>query len=214
MNNISTNILTLCFVFGISSSVLAEKIDGATIARQGNGKGAVACIACHGQQGEGNASAGYPYLAGLPAGYLSSQLHAFSHDKRQNAVMKPIASKLTDDEITAVANYYASLKSPQITKTAVASSSGYPDGERLATRGKWSAGMPACFQCHGEQGRGIAPHFPPIAGQPFAYIKNQLLDWQSGKRQNDPIGLMQAVAKSLDQQEIEEVAHYLSAQNK
>ena len=213
MNNIGANSLILCFILCASSPVLANNANGESIAKQGNGKGAVACIACHGQHGEGNASAGYPYLAGLPADYLQSQLHAFSNGKRNNAVMKPIAGKLSDDEISAVANYYASLSLPEKTRSAADSASSSSRGVSLATKGKWGSGVPACFQCHGEQGQGIAPHFPPIAGQSYTYIKNQLQDWQSGKRQNDPLGLMQAVAKALDPQEIEQVAHYLSTQH-
>ena len=213
MNNIGENILILCLVLCVSSPVLAANISGESIAKQGNGKGAVACIACHGQHGEGNASAGYPYLAGLPADYLQSQLHAFSNGDRNNAVMKPIAGKLSDDEIAAVANYYASLSPPEMSGSAADNTSSHSRGASLTTSGKWESGVPACFQCHGEQGQGIAPHFPPIAGQSYTYIKNQLQDWQSGKRQNDPLGLMQAVAKALDPQDIEAVAHYLSAQH-
>lgn len=211
MHKLGSKIFVYCFALCISTPILAAKTDGARIAKQGNGKGALACIACHGQKGEGNPAAGFPYLAGLPAVYIKNQLHALQKGSRNNAVMKAIASNLSDAEITAVADFYASLKPPKVAKNTDGVTADNSIGAGLAISGKWSAGTPACFKCHGENGTGIAPHFPPIAGQPFTYIKNQLQDWQNGKRRNDPQGLMQAVANSLNQQEIESVAHFLSA---
>jgi len=185
---------------------------GKTIARQGNGKGAVACISCHGDQGQGNASAGYPYLAGQPVDYLVKQLQDFASQRRKNPIMQPFASALSENEIKAVAGYYAQLPLPK----TVASKNSNPqlaEGERLATKGKWSVGVPACFQCHGDQGQGVAPNCPAISGQPASYIKKQLEHWRKGKRSNDPVGLMQAVVADLEETEITAVSGYLAAQS-
>jgi cytochrome c553 len=194
------------------ATAYAASPDGKRIAHQGNGKGAIACISCHGQQGMGNASAGYPYLAGLPIDYIKNQLTAFRDGSRSNAVMKPIASALTTQEIAAVAEYYSKLNNSILSSVKTTSSSQYATGEKLAHNGKWEAGVPSCFKCHGANGKGVAPHFPPIIGQPYQYLKSQLLAWQQGKRSNDPIGLMQAVTKHLNQDEINSVAHYLASQ--
>ena len=148
-------------VFGIKllviSAVTHASSSGENIARQGNGRGAVACLSCHGDQGQGNASAGYPYLAGQPVDYLVKQLQDFASKLRKNPVMQPFASKLrknpvmqpfasalSEDEIKAVADYYAKLPLP---KTASSKNNKSPlvIGERLATKGKWSVGVPACF---------------------------------------------------------------------
>jgi len=203
-------LLTLSWV----ATGYAASPDGKRIAHQGNGKGAIACISCHGQQGMGNASAGYPYLAGLPIDYIKNQLTAFSQGSRANAVMKPIASALTTQEIAAVANYYSKLDNTILSSVKSTRSTEYTAGEKLAHKGKWEAGVPSCFKCHGANGKGVAPHFPPIIGQSYQYLKSQLLAWQQGKRSNDPIGLMQAVSKHLDKNEIDSVAHYLAAQAK
>jgi thiosulfate dehydrogenase len=198
-------------LFLISNSASAAP-SGETIARQGNGNGALACTTCHGEQGQGNAAAGYPYLAGQPVEYLIKQLQDFTRQRRKDPVMQPFASALSEDEIKAVAGYYAKLPLP---KTASGSKdrTQLSQGEQLATKGKWSVGVPACFQCHGEQGQGIAPDFPAISGQPASYTRKQLEHWRKGERSNDAVGLMQAVVADLDDTEITAVSHYLAAQS-
>jgi thiosulfate dehydrogenase len=213
MQNIYSKFSLAWLIVALSSSVYAATPDAKTITLQGNNKGAIACIACHGQQGEGNASAGYPYLAGLPADYFENQLQAFTNGSRVNAIMKPIAGGLSAEEITAIAKYYAAMPNPKLAVTNTANTTKNPVAERLVSSGKWQSGMPACYKCHGENGTGVAPHFPPIVGQPYNYLRAQLNDWKSGKRKNDPLGLMQSVVKALDQPEIDALAKYLSDQN-
>lgn len=199
-------VLTLLGLTSLPSLVQAAP-DGKTLVMQGNKNGAVACMACHGANSEGNPGAGYPYLAGLPSSYILNQLKGFRSGTRQNPIMKPIASALSDQEMVAVAKYLSRLKLPAVARHTLAKGT---DGESLAMQGKWQDSIPACFQCHGDRGQGIADHFPPLVGQPYSYIKNQLMDWQAGKRSNDPLGLMQSVAAALNKQEIESVARYLS----
>ena len=82
---------------------------GADIALHGNTRGAPACIACHGVQGEGSAASGFPRLAGLDAGYVHAQLEAFAAGKRNNAMMTPIAQALSAAERKQLADYYSGL---------------------------------------------------------------------------------------------------------
>ena len=62
----------------ISSALLllmdnAQALDGKKIFMEGGAQpGAMPCVACHGADGSGMAAAGFPRLAGLPAGYASS----------------------------------------------------------------------------------------------------------------------------------------------
>jgi cytochrome c553 len=58
----------------------------------------------------------------------------------------------------------------------------------------------------------VGANFPPLAGQPAAYIAAQLRAWQQGTRRNDPLQLMQHVAKQLTPQEIQAVAGWFAAQ--
>lgn len=202
-----------CLLLGLATTcgALGAAPDGATIAREGGREGAPACAGCHGAQGQGNRQAGYPYLAGLPAAYLENQLHAFANGSRDNQVMKPFARLLTADEIGAVADYYASLPVPGISGDTSTGGDKPGAGEAIARQGKWKAGVPACFRCHGDGGTGVGDHFPPLRGQPIAYLTQQLFQWRSGERGNDPVGLMQAVARGLDEDEISAVSAYLAS---
>ena len=66
-----------------------------------------------------------------------------------------------------------------------------------------------CAACHGADGNSTAANFPKLAGQHPEYIKKQLHDFKDGKR-NDPV--MSAQAKTLTDQEIEDLAAYFSSQ--
>ncbi len=196
-----------CAAVAYAASALAAPPSGKTIAQQGNGKGAPGCISCHGDKGQGNAGAGYPYLAGQPKAYLVHQLKAFADQTRKSPVMQPFASALSAEEMDAVAEYFAALPLP---KTGGKAGTADAVGKRLATQGKWSVGMPACFQCHGDRGQGVAPNFPAISGQSEDYLKKQLEHWRKGERSNDPIGLMQSVVGHLEESEIAAVSRYLA----
>ncbi|WP_260679318.1 cytochrome c [Thalassomonas sp. M1454] len=76
-------------------------------------RGITACIACHGVDGKGAALAGFPTVSSQNLDYLKTQLNKFRDGSRHNdmnSMMTTIASKLTDDDIAAVAEYMSSLK--------------------------------------------------------------------------------------------------------
>ncbi|MEY2168812.1 MULTISPECIES: c-type cytochrome [unclassified Rhodanobacter] len=206
--------LRILALLALLAPLVAGATDAATsaakIVKQGNGKGAAPCMACHGVDGGGMEATGYPRLAGLDAAYLQRQLDDFANGTRANSVMQPNASALSEDERAALAKYYSAMPLPaRFAKPATA-----PDakGERLATRGDWSRELPGCVQCHAPGGVGVGASFPPLAGQPAAYIEAQLRAWQQGTRHNDPLALMQHVAKQLTPQEIQAVAGWFAAQ--
>lgn len=191
--------------------------DGAAIARTGVGA-APACQTCHGPAGEGMAQAGFPRLASLGATYLQRQLAAFADGTRVNDVMMPIAKALSVADRAAVSAYYAALPAPAAATLPTASASALAAapasgsvGATLATRGRWADKLPACEQCHGPGGRGVAPDFPPLAGQSASYLSQQLTAWKTGARPPGPMGLMAVVAKKLSEAEVRAVAdHYAS----
>ena len=186
---------------------------GRTIATQGTANGVPACISCHGANGEGNAAAGFPRLAGLSAGYFEAQLAAFADGSRENGVMQPLAKNLSADERHAVAQYFSGLPAPQGIRTQDPSDVTPADsGAWLATRGRWQQDLPACVQCHGPGGAGVGTTFPPLAGQPAAYIEAQLNAWKNGKRPPGPLALMPAVASKLNDADIHAVALYYAQQ--
>ena len=187
--------------------------DAAAITTQGNGKGAAPCMACHGVDGGGQAASGYPRLAGLDAAYLQKQLDDFASGSRNSPVMQATATALGEDERQALANYYSRLPiPPALAKPATALPAADSVGSVLATRGRWDKQVPACVQCHGPAGVGVGAHFPPLAGQPAAYIEAQLKAWQQGTRHNDPLQLMQHLSAALSAQDIQAVAAWFAAQ--
>jgi cytochrome c553 len=65
-----------------------------------------------------------------------------------------------------------------------------------------------CGYCHEYDGNTRMPNFPRLAGQWPAYIKKQLQDFRAGRRS----GQMTATAELLNDQAIDEVVDYFSAQ--
>lgn len=51
-----------------------------------------------------------PHLAGESQIYLETQLKAFRSGKRENEMMSVVAKRLTDDEITKLAEWYSSIE--------------------------------------------------------------------------------------------------------
>ena len=202
--------LTLAFLltmyFGIA---LAEP---PALITRGNGRGAIACSACHGLDGSGNAQAKYPALAAMPAAYIVKQLEDFKSGSRSNVTMREIAAGMSADEMLVAGKYYAALRRPAA-KAASVPSADIERGAKLAVGGAWERDVPPCFKCHGVNGTGVPPFFPPLAGQHAAYTAQQLHDWNAGKRNNDAIGLMKSVASRLTTDEIRAVSEYLASLN-
>ncbi|OOG60565.1 cytochrome C [Rhodanobacter sp. B05] len=210
----SHRLFALIVILLSGAPLLAHATDAAAITRQGNGKGAAPCMACHGVDGAGQAAAGNPRLAGLDAAYLQKQLDDFANATRDSAVMKATASALSEDERHALALYYSKLPlPPALARPAAAMPAADSAGAALAIRGDWSKGVPGCVQCHGPGGVGVGAHFPPLAGQPAVYIEAQLKAWQNGSRHNDPLQLMQHLSTALSAQDIDAVAAWFAAQS-
>lgn len=201
----------VCLGNANASDLNIDTKTGQELANKGNDKGAVACITCHGANGEGNPAAGFPRLAGLNADYLTQQIKNFQTGKRQNAVMLPTARALSAEETQAVSHYFAALNAPA-TVTNKSNQSPNVVGEKLAVKGSWAdRQLPACEQCHGTGGYGTGVNFPALAGQSSVYTIQQLRDWQQNKRSGDANGMMKMVADKLTDDEIQAVASYFEA---
>ncbi|MBA1248986.1 c-type cytochrome [Pseudomonas luteola] len=75
--------------------------------------GLPACTGCHAPDGVGNRQAGFPLLSGQHAAYTLKQLTAFREGQRTNdgeaMMMRSIAGKLSDQDISALATYIEGL---------------------------------------------------------------------------------------------------------
>lgn len=163
----------------------AFRAGGEVIALSGGDGGASnSCATCHGLRGEGDGRL-VPRLAGLDAGYLHRQLDDYANGRRQHPQMRSIVRRLSVDDRAAVSAYYAGL--PPTAPALLETSALYRE---------------KCAQCHGEQGEGMGPRNPPLAGQPAAYVVAQLEAWRSGRRRGDALGEMMAVSRALEPGEL------------
>lgn len=72
------------------------------------------CVTCHGNDGVGISSE-YPILAGQHHDYLEQALRDYKSGKRKNPIMSGIVTQIKDDDIPAIANFFASQRSPLCT---------------------------------------------------------------------------------------------------
>jgi cytochrome c553 len=177
---------------------------GAQIVAQGTKNGAVACARCHGFDGAADGSGAFPRLDGQFADYLADQLRAYASGDRKNAIMQPISKGLSDDEIKAVAQYYANARAISIAPSPQ-SSQLIARGEQLAKAGDSNTGVLACETCHGPNGQGLPPTVPYLAGQYSHYMSLQIQMYRQGFRKSD---LMKDIAVSLRDQDVADLAAY------
>lgn len=170
------------------------------------------CAGCHGQNGMGNPSAGFPALAGQPTRYLEQQLYAFKHGSRQNGIMSGFAGGLSAADRKAIAEYYNGL--PVVNPASLPAAPKDDLGATLAMHGVDAGApnaIPACDSCHGAGGRGRGPLFPRLAGQPAKYLEDQLTAWQGGGRNESNLHVMQSIARMLSSKQIKAVSAYFAA---
>ena len=159
---------------------------------------AALCAACHGEGGNSQIPTN-PILAGQTSRYLYLQLRDFQEGRRSDPQMTPMVAGMTREEMRELADYYAKQK-PKSLNFKV-------DPEK-AKLGKAKADETLCTMCHlgGFAGQN---EIPRVAGQNFEYIVKQLSDFKARRRTNDA-GNMTSVANTLNEQDVVNLAHYLT----
>lgn len=167
------------------------------------------CQACHADADSTEISAAdVPQLTGQYGGYLLKQLRNFKSGERKSSVMGPIVENLTDDDLRNISTYFANqpvMQGKGGNTNAVAQS--------LFVRGDLKRNILSCKSCHGIDGKGTHSAndiYPVISGQSRVYLREQLLNWRAAKRTNSPSQVMNVIAKSLTDVEIEALAEYVS----
>jgi len=209
-----------------------DMANGEKIFKEGKGE-VPACNSCHGPDGTGDDNLQTPRLAGQTYPFLLKQLEDFAADRRQDLTMMVMnfnAKGLTPQDRKDVATYLSSLRHSGFKGSDLEAlkqagqavgveykgrelveygspqrNDGFP--KELGAKGPGAA---ACKSCHGVGGRGAPPVYPIIGGQRYVYIVNQLKHWRDGTRANDPMGQMQAIARKLSDEDIENAAAYLT----
>jgi cytochrome c553 len=165
---------------------------------------AAVCGACHGMTGS-SVNPEWPSLAGQPASFIVGQLQQFRDGTRVNPLMTPMAAPLSDADMADLAAHFAQ----QTPAGLEADPSNWKAGERLFRGGDAERGIPACFACHGPQGRGNAPAaYPALRAQHAVYTYNQLRAFASGGRKSTGNEIMQVIASQLTDEEMRALASY------
>jgi cytochrome c553 len=161
------------------------------------------CAACHGADGNSTITTN-PKLAGQHPAYLVKQLTNFKEKSRANAVMGPMASSLSEEQMKELATYFSNQK----INLGKAKSNGPGSlGEKIFRGGIATTQVPACASCHGADGAGIPNQFPRLAGQHADYLVQQLRTFRTGERANAP--MMMAIAAKMTDAEMQAVADYM-----
>jgi len=177
-------------IAGLASPGLASAAD---IAR--GEKLAYTCHGCHGIPNYKNAYPVYsvPKLGGQHAPYLVAALKAYASGERAHATMHSHAATMTAQDMQDMAAYLAGQELK-------------PTGKAVGTTPKAAQ---TCVACHGNDGIGILPEYPNLAGQHEDYIRHALTAYRSGQRKNAVMGGMAAALTDAD---IRELARYYSSQ--
>lgn len=167
------------------------------------------CAGCHGVDGNGAnpARAEYPKLAGKRSAYLKKQLNDYRSGKRKSAIMAPLVSSLSAEQIDEVTAHY----SRQTGKPSTVTNSDLIEiGRKIYQDGNVDSGVPACGGCHQPDASGDM-RSPRLAGQHARYTYGELRKFATGERDNDRGQLMQAVAMRMTDEEMRAVSEYLAS---
>jgi cytochrome c553 len=175
---------------------------------------AAVCAACHGPTGL-SASPEWPNLAGQHAEYIAEQLALFRVQVRSNAVMQGQAQALNAADDQAVARFYAS----QTPTGLEADPSLWQAGQKLYRAGDADRGIPACFACHGPDGRGNGPaRWPALRAQRSVYVYAQLKAYAAKTRYTpiagkpappDQAAMMETIAARMSDDQMKAVASFV-----
>lgn len=216
--NLATNLLSnttqiirsagLIVLLALSSSALAAGDPQAGEAQ------AVACAACHGQDGATPIDPSYPNLAGQNEKYLLRQLQMIASGEREILLMAGQLTGKSEQDLADMAAYYASL--PSKLSQAEGDDEQIAKATQIYRGGIARKGVAACTACHSPRGLGNAQAgFPRLGGQPKAYTIAQLTAYREGLRATDEAygGMMRDIAEGLTDGEISVLADYLQGLN-
>lgn len=166
------------------------------------------CQECHGENGLSH-SPSIPKLAGQYERYIVKQIRDFQSKARIHQTMSILAESIADDDLNDIAAFFASLPPMRgLGEKAIERS------RTLYFMGDPARAVPACVDCHGADGQGGALGqlwIPRIGGQHHVYLRGQLKNWKVGDRKNDTSGVMERIARILADEEVDELAEYISS---
>jgi len=166
------------------------------------------CQGCHGVDGN-SIDEQVPKLAGQYQGYISKQLRNFQAGLRSHEIPDGIVPPLSDSDLDDISAYFA--KQPRMKGNGPTPNN---KGHEIFLKGNISQKVISCVYCHGAGGKGLSANitmYPVIGGQHKTYLLKQLRDFRGKNRLNSPSGIMNKIARSLSDEEIEALAEYISS---
>jgi sulfide dehydrogenase cytochrome subunit len=160
------------------------------------------CNNCHGVNGV-SAGASMPSIGGLPRTYLENIMKQWKYDERGAATMNRIVKGFSDDEINALAAYFAKKRWTPVPQKVSAV---------LLNKGK-SVISENCEDCHGLTGGDPDEDAPKISGQWAKYMELELEKYRD-EGFKMPHKKMKKTARKMKDGDLPAAAHYFGAQNK
>lgn len=195
MINTMIKIISSTFALGFVSAVFYSTSAFAFTPDNGdveNGKSLYqTCVACHGDNGQGNDAMQAPALAGQYPWYLAQQLDNYNAGKRgsnaddaNGAQMLPMAKLVADEQTKAdILAYIATMEIQSADKAQL-------DAETMRNGSRQYNAQ--CSACHGTNGKGNeALKSPNLTLLSADYLTRQLQNYRSGVRgyhQHDKYG--------------------------
>lgn len=164
------------------------------------------CSKCHGVEGWGSYNGDFPQLAGQHRSVIIKQLLDIRSGKRNNPVMLPVITELSqygDQAITDVAAYIETLKMNPEPEFGEAEDDEVLKKYQVIYEEK-------CASCHGTKGEGKSEKFYPLLqGQHYEYLLRQLKHIQSNERKN-AAHVMKKIISQMSSVELENLADFIS----
>lgn len=157
------------------------------------------CAACHGAQGNSQIPS-IPSLAGQPKTFIENQLVLIREGIRDVPQMKGLLDKVTDEEFTVLANYFAAQIPVKATPSAV--------NNATYLRGQDTAKKMLCGTCHLPNYVG-QNQIPRLAGQHEEFLVLSIKQFRDGNSPGRDTNMTAAVMGMKDS-DIADVAHYLA----
>jgi cytochrome c553 len=164
-----------------------------------------ACASCHNADGN-SVVPSFPKIAGQHAAYLLREMKDYREGRRQNEIMQPLLTPLTEDDLANLAAYFSKQKQ---TDGVVNKPELLELGKRVYLKGNPTSGVPSCDGCHEENGEGSGK-FPRVSGQHAEYTLEQVKQYATGKRSNG-VKVMRTIAERLTEEELNAVVEYMSS---
>ena len=151
------------------------------------------CASCHGENGI-SSNTMWPNLAGQQRDYLIKEMRAFRDGTRSDPSMPAsLLEGLSDEQLASIAEDYSVMEQAKPAPLEANS-----PGKNVRAN---------CVSCHGMTGISVTSIWPNIAAQKEGYLKKQLLDYKSGKRQHPT---MAVITNELTDAQLADVAKYYS----